>query len=104
MSQPAGDPISRLVAIVHGRVQGVGFRWFVQRRASRLGLTGWVANTADGAVEVVAEGGSGALEELVGALRDGPGAASVQDVNVRYEPARGGLSGFVVRSGAHRGD
>ena len=45
----------RLVAIVRGQVQGVGYRWFVQREAARLGLQGWVANQLDGSVEVVAE-------------------------------------------------
>ena len=52
----AGDARSRVSAAVYGRVQGVGFRWFVRDRAEALGLVGWVRNRADGAVEVVAEG------------------------------------------------
>jgi acylphosphatase len=100
------DPSSkqRLVARVHGSVQGVGFRWFAQQQATRLGIEGWVANQADGTVEVVAEGRRDALEAMEIALREGPAGASVREVVARYEPARGNLSGFVVRSGAHRGD
>jgi acylphosphatase len=94
----------RIVAVAHGLVQGVGFRWFVQREATRRGLTGWVANRADGGVEVVAEGPAVDLEQLVGELREGPSGASVSRLDVRHEPARGDLLDFVIRSGAHRGD
>ena len=92
------------MASVHGFVQGVGFRWFVQREAARLGVQGWVANDVDGSVQVVAEGTRERLEELEAVLRDGPPAASVSDVRVRHEPARGNLAGFTIRSGGHRGD
>jgi acylphosphatase len=94
----------RIVAVAHGFVQGVGFRWFVQREATRLELTGWVANRADGGVEVVAEGPEADLERFVGELREGPPGASVSRLDVRHEPARGDLLDFVIRSGAHRGD
>jgi acylphosphatase len=94
----------RLVAIVHGRVQGVGFRWFIQREASRLNATGWVDNRLDGSVEVVAEGAADALESLLQRLREGPAGSAVSNVDVRYEPARGHMSGFDIRSGAHPGD
>jgi len=94
----------RLVANVRGSVQGVGFRWFVQRQAGGLALDGWVSNLPDGSVEVVAEGSDDRLEMLLASLRQGPSAASVSGVSVRYEPERGGLSGFIIRSGAHRGD
>ncbi len=103
MSRPDG-PLSRLVAIARGRVQGVGYRWFVEREATHLRLDGWVANRSDGSVEVVAEGRAEELERLVSALREGPAAADVSDVDVRHEPARGDLVGFSIRSGAHRGD
>jgi acylphosphatase len=95
---------ARLVAVVHGDVQGVGFRWFVVREASRLGLTGWVANRADGAVEVVAEGPADDLERLAIELREGPSGASVSRLELHREPARRDLVDFVIRSGAHRGD
>jgi acylphosphatase len=103
VSTPDASPV-RLVAIVRGRVQGVGYRWFVQREASRLHLDGWVANRPDGGVEVVAEGHSDVLDSLVEALWDGPAGADVRDVEAGHEPARGGLSGFSIRSGAHPGD
>lgn len=98
---PAG---SRLVAVVRGSVQGVGFRWFVQREAARLELQGWVANRADGSVEVVAEGTEERLSQLLLQLWEGPSGSSVSDVAVRHEPARGNLVGFTIRSGAHGGD
>ncbi len=93
----------RLVAVVRGVVQGVGFRWFVEREASGLGVGGWVANRADGSVEVVAEGTAEQLGALVALLWQGPAAAGVSGVEERYEPARG-VSGFAIRSGDHRGD
>ena len=57
--------------LVKGRVQGVGFRWFVQREAAEIGLRGWVRNTDEGHVEVVAMGEPGELAELKDALRKG---------------------------------
>ena len=95
---------SRVDATVHGMVQGVGFRVFVQGAGRDLGLDGWVANRSDGAVEVVAEGDRETLARLVERLREGPPAASVTDVQVRVEPAQGLPAGFAIRSGAHRGD
>ncbi len=95
---------TRLVAVVRGYVQGVGYRWFVEREAARLGLAGWVANRADGSVEVVAEGPDDALSQLVLELWEGPAGSSVSEVEVRHEPARGNIIGFTIRSGAHRGD
>lgn len=94
----------RLVATVRGHVQGVGFRWFVQREGARLGLDGWVANQSEGSVEVVAEGTDDVLSQLVLKLWEGPAASSVRDVAVRFEPARGNIVGFSIASGAHRGD
>ena len=94
----------RLVATVRGFVQGVGFRWFVEREAARLGLDGWVANQPDGSVEVVAEGSDELLDQLVLQLWEGPPGSSVSEVHVRHEPARGNVVGFSIGSGAHRGD
>ncbi len=71
-------PTSRFV--VHGRVQGVGFRWFVRRQAERLGLAGLARNLRDGCVEVIADGPVGALVELERALERGPAAAHVERV------------------------
>jgi acylphosphatase len=97
-------PTERVEAVVRGRVQGVGFRWFVSRVASRLELRGWVANEPDGSVRVIAEGPLSALDELVEALERGPAGASVADVAVNRSSATGSFSGFSIRSGGHSGD
>jgi acylphosphatase len=66
--------------LVRGRVQGVGFRWFVEREAHTLGIAGWVRNNADGSVEVLAIGSQEQLSALRSRLRAGPRAARVDDV------------------------
>lgn len=66
--------------LVKGRVQGVGFRWFVHREASEIGLKGWVRNTAEGHVEVVASGSPEDLAELKDALRKGSRGSRVDAV------------------------
>ena len=66
--------------LVHGRVQGVGFRWFVLREAERRGLRGYVRNLRDGSVEVIAAGKEQALEELGRLLERGPAQARVERV------------------------
>lgn len=65
---------------IQGRVQGVGFRWFVHREASELELRGWVRNTEDGDVEVVAAGDSADLDELRASLKRGPRGSRVDRV------------------------
>ncbi|MBC7287757.1 MAG: acylphosphatase [Armatimonadetes bacterium] len=82
---------SRLRAVVKGRVQGVGFRYFVQRHAVRLGLSGWVRNRVDGTVELEAEGNRQALAELLRLVQAGPPMAHVTDVQAVWMPARGDL-------------
>jgi acylphosphatase len=66
--------------LVRGRVQGVGFRWFVQREAAALELSGWVRNTEDGHVEVVAGGDPAVLDVLRQVLRRGPRGSRVDAV------------------------
>jgi acylphosphatase len=66
--------------LIQGRVQGVGFRWFVQREAGELALRGWVRNTEDGHVEVLAAGEPGDLDELRATLRRGPRGSRVDRV------------------------
>jgi acylphosphatase len=90
--------ISRLHAFVEGRVQGVGFRYFVEERASVLGLTGWVRNRWDESVEVLAEGERNKLEKLVAALHRGPPSAYVTNVKTDWQPPTGEFSYFSVRS------
>jgi acylphosphatase len=73
--------VSAVRYIVSGRVQGVGFRWFVMREAARLDLGGYVRNLPDGSVEVVAQGSPAGLASLESALRKGPPAARVLAVD-----------------------
>jgi acylphosphatase len=70
--------------LIQGRVQGVGFRWFVQREAGELDLRGWVRNTEDGEVEVVASGSEADLAELRATLRRGPRGARVDRLIEHY--------------------
>jgi len=69
-----------LYFLIQGRVQGVGFRWFVQREAAELQLRGWVRNTEDGDVEVVAAGDADNIDELRASLRRGPRGARVDRI------------------------
>jgi acylphosphatase len=94
----------RLEATVRGRVQGVGYRYFVLRRARTLGLTGWVANERDGSVKIVAEGSEDAIDRLHDALREGPPGALVDDVIAARMAGSGTFEGFAIRSGSHAGD
>jgi acylphosphatase len=86
--------MERLHAIVHGDVQGVGFRYFVQRKAQQLGLRGWVRNNDDGTVELVAEGSRQELEQLKRALEEGPRLARVRRVETRWSEGSGDLDRF----------
>jgi acylphosphatase len=88
--------LSRVHAIVSGRVQGVAFRYFTERWATELGLTGWVRNLMDGRVEVLAEGKKDNLEALLARLREGPRAAAVENVDVDWEPPTGEFRDFRV--------
>jgi len=94
----------RLEAVVHGRVQGVGFRVFVLRAARKLGLRGWVANEPAGRLRCVAEGSRDALETLLRQLNEGPPSAWVDRVEASWGLATGQFDGFDVRSGWHSGD
>ena len=75
-------------------MQGVGFRYFVQRRAQQLGLDGWVRNNDDGTVELVAEGEREKLDQLRRALDEGPRLARVHRVETRWSEGTGGLGSF----------
>ena len=82
--------------IVRGRVQGVGFRWFVEREAHMLGIAGWVRNNHDGSVEVLAQGTRDQLAGLHSRLREGPRAARVDGVEVSDAKATEGLNSFRI--------
>jgi acylphosphatase len=89
--------ITRLSAIVHGRVQGVFFRDFTRREANALGLKGYVRNVPDGSVEVVAEGPAEMVERLLRQVNVGPSSARVDRVEVEWEEPRGEFRRFEVR-------
>jgi acylphosphatase len=102
VTDPTGH--ARLDATVHGHVQGVGFRMWVRRTASGLGLSGWVRNEPDGGVRTIAEGPRADVDELLKRLRSGPESAWVSGVQEHWEPATGSFDGFTIRSGSHPGD
>lgn len=81
---------------VGGRVQGVGFRYFVADAAAHEGIAGWARNLPDGRVEIAAEGEADALERFERRIRQGPPHARVDEVRVADEPP-GGLSAFTIR-------
>jgi len=87
----------RLHAVVRGRVQGVGFRYFVMREARALGLSGWVRNQHDGSVEVEAEGRRDPLDALVERLRRGPPGARVAGVEEAWSEGEPIHRGFDVK-------
>ena len=82
--------------LVRGRVQGVGFRWFVEREAHVLGIAGWVRNNSDGSVEVLAMGSREQLMGLRSRLRQGPRAARVDDVEEVETKPVAGLTAFRI--------
>ena len=82
--------------IVRGRVQGVGFRWFVENEARQLGVNGWVRNNVDGTVEVLAIGNEQQLATLKGRLQRGPRAARVDEVQEIPAELVAGLNTFRI--------
>jgi acylphosphatase len=87
--------VERRRVVVHGYVQGVGFRFAVERAADSRGVAGWVRNRSDGTVEAVFEGEPEDVEALVRFCGEGPRGAAVDRVEVERESAEG-LSGFRV--------
>ena len=82
---------------IFGRVQGVWFRANTQQAAQRLGLTGWVRNTPDGAVEVHAQGKHEAVDELLSWCHQGPPGARVDKIDFRQAQVDESLRGFSIR-------
>jgi acylphosphatase len=91
------DPDVRLTAWVHGRVQGVGFRWWTRCRALELGLTGYAANQADGRVLVVAQGPRESAEKLRQLLEGGSTPGRVDEVVADWSEPTEPFDGFVER-------
>ncbi|MBN1966089.1 MAG: acylphosphatase [Anaerolineae bacterium] len=94
MSEPE---IKQLHVIVHGRVQGVNFRYYTVQTANRLNLTGWVRNRVDGTVEVVAEGARTELRQLEAFLRRGSPSALVTHVETTWRSYTSSFDTFKVR-------
>ena len=88
----------RVHLLIHGRVQGVGYRYFVLRRAQELNLTGWVRNLADGSVETEADGDRAGLERFRDRLTKGPAAARVDRVLERWSETAVAHERFVIRA------
>jgi acylphosphatase len=86
----------RLIRI-HGKVQGVGYRFFATRVARRLGLKGWIQNTRDGTVEAAVEGESDAIDEWLEELREGPRYAEVVKIDQETKEFSGKLPDFDVK-------
>ena len=90
------DEPLRLTAVVHGSVQGVGFRWWTARHAEQLGLRGSAVNNADGTVGVVAEGPRRAVRDLLKMLSGNGAPGAVMKVDSHFGPATGEFTGFVT--------
>jgi acylphosphatase len=95
------EPTGRFHALVSGRVQGVGFRFFVYEQARRRGLTGWVRNRGTAQLEVLAEGTPEALRGLLEALRQGPPLSWVERVVTDWQEPTDEFRGFDLRPSTH---
>ena len=84
-------------AVVSGRVQGVGFRYFAERAARKAGVAGWVRNLPDGRVEALAEGDADAVDRFEHAIGHGPSGARVERVDVEHIAPSGRDTGFTTR-------
>jgi len=93
--------LSRVHVFVSGRVQGVAYRYFVERRAAEIPVTGWVRNLRDGRVEIMAEGEKADLEGFLGVLRQGPRMANVDDLDILWEDYRGEFEDFRIEFTAY---
>jgi acylphosphatase len=82
--------------LVHGRVQGVGYRFFAQDLAESLGLVGWVRNCPDGTVECYVEGSRPAIEDFIQRLEDGPSMAHVESVSADWQAPQGVHTSFSI--------
>ena len=83
--------------LISGRVQGVGFRFFVEDRATAEGVHGWVRNLPDGRVEALLEGDAASVDRIAAALWRGPSGAVVDDVTCEAAAPSGRATGFSIR-------
>ena len=94
--QKESEKAQRAHIVVSGRVQGIGFRYNVQKWAQSLGLKGWVRNLVDGSVEILAEGEENSLRQFIEKIKQGFGQTHVDDCNVSYEIPTGEFFGFEI--------
>ncbi len=87
---------SAVRAVAHGKVQGVGFRFFVRENASRFGLNGWVKNRADGTVELYVEGDDANVREFLKKVEKGPTFGHVSDLEVEWTESQNEYTGFDI--------
>ena len=87
----------RVHIIISGYVQGVGFRYFINKKAFQLGIKGWVKNTPNGSVEVMAEGNEIDIQTFIEYCKKGPNLASIKDVKINYEELSNEFKNFEVR-------
>jgi acylphosphatase len=97
MTRESEAALQRMHVVVHGRVQGVNFRFHTLNKAVSLGLRGWVRNTPAGTVETIAEGEEESLRALLAFLQIGSPLASVTHVDIHWEEATGEFDRFQVR-------
>ena len=90
------DPKTAVHIIVHGHVQGVGFRYFVQRRALALEVVGWVRNRGDGTVEIWAEGPRTVLDSFINRVKQGPQYGLVQRLERKWDNPKGIFRSFNI--------
>ena len=87
----------QLHAVIYGRVQGVGFRYFTRETAKKLGVKGWVKNNPDGTVEVLAEADENTLKQFLEKLYQGPPLSKVENIKYQFSEASGGFKDFEIR-------
>ena len=81
---------------ISGKVQGVGFRYFVLRQAQELGITGWVSNKSNGDVEALAQGEKADLEQFIAKVKEGPSFSRVEDVSLNWVKEAEQYFGFEI--------
>lgn len=89
--------MERICIVVYGVVQGVGYRYNTRLEASKLDLTGYVQNSPDGTVLILAEGASQSLQQLLAWAKQGPPAARVSNIEVTFSPANGEFGDFSIK-------
>jgi acylphosphatase len=94
--EKSGEKLHRVEITVHGRVQGVAFRFYTQSQARQLGVTGWVRNNADGTVRILAEGTRAELETFLAWTGRGPDHARVDRQDTHWSEASGRFQEFNI--------